>query len=277
MRRLLLLFIAALSMAQAARKENPANKDTVERRLQSRYPMTAFNVARGPMSPGAIVILTKPGLEAAPANAIVPALSYKNGMLRRLAASALLGQLLPLPPGTRMFITKIEARENHVVFDVVTAEPLEGIWFKSAVHFDFGKGYLDNPDYTRIELTVAELFAQDGGGGEYRPPPPPRQQSYPPPRQQQQQQQQPPPPRQQVPISEPPPPPPPPPSADPGPPRASNASTTTPAEIKPGMNGDQVKSVLGQPSQVVKLGAKTIFVYPSVKVTLVDNKVTSID
>ena len=247
----------------AAKKENPANKDAVERRLMNHFPLTAFNPSRGPAGPGAIVQLLKPGLEAAPANAIVPAFSYKNGGLRKLVATAMLTQLLPLPPGTRFFVTKIEARENHVVFDVVTAEPLDGIWFKAAVHFDFGKGFLDSPDFTRIELTVAELFAAERGNTGARPPPPqqPQYPSNPPPQQ------------RQAPITEPPPPPPPP--SEPPPPPTTAAAA--PVEIKLGMTGDQVRAVMGKPTQIVKLGPKEIFVYQDIKVTLVNGKVTSID
>ncbi len=247
---------AGMSVCLAAKKENTANKEAVEWRLLNHFPLTAFNPGRGPVGPGALVQLLKPGLEAAPVTAIVPAFSYKNGVLRKLVATAMLTQLLPLPPGTRFFITKVEARENHVVFDVVAAEPLDGIWFKSAVHFDFGKGFLDAPDFTRIELTVAELFATERGSNP-SPPPRPRPQQQP-----------------RAPISEPPPPPQPPTVPAEPPPPSPHAA---PVEIVVGMNSDQVRAAMGKPTQVVKLGPKEIFVYQDIKVTLVNGKVTSID
>lgn len=244
-----LLLLLSFGAFAAVKKENAANKEAVERRLINHFTLTAFSPGRGPSGPGAIVQLLRPGLEAAPANAVVPAFSYKNGTLRKLVATAMLTQLLPLPPGTRFFVTKIEARENHVVVDVVTAEPMDGLWFKSAIHFDFGKGFLNAPDFTRIELAISEMFAVERGS---TAPPPPR------PR-----------PQEQVPISEPPPPPLPPP-APVEPPAAA-------VEIKLGMSGDQVRASKGEPTQVVKLGPKEIFVYQDTKVTLVNGKVTSIN
>jgi len=49
-----------------------------------------------------------------------------------------------------------------------------------------------------------------------------------------------------------------------------------PATVSLGMAPAQVEGVLGKPSKVIDLGTKKIFVYPDIKVTFVDDKVTDV-
>lgn len=262
---LALVLSALISSSFAAKKENPAGKEAVERFLLGKYVVSPFSPGRGPAPGGVTVQLMKPGLEAAAATAIVPAFSYKEGRIRKLLATNALTDLAPIPYQSPLYITKIEARDNHVLFDVVTTEPYDGVWFKAAIHVDFAKGYLDAPDLRAIDATVGELLAIQGGGG--------RQQQYPPQQQQQRPQQQVPQ-RQNTPISEPPPPPPPPsePPPPPEPPRTSAA-----VELKMGMTADQVRAAKGQPVSSTKLGAKEILVYRDIRVTLTSGKVTNVE
>jgi len=50
----------------------------------------------------------------------------------------------------------------------------------------------------------------------------------------------------------------------------------TPITISLGQTPDEVIALLGQPEQVVNLGAKKMFVYPDMKITFVDGKVTDV-
>jgi hypothetical protein len=59
--------------------------------------------------------------------------------------------------------------------------------------------------------------------------------------------------------------PPPPPPADAGPPKS----------IGVGQTPEEVTSVLGQPKNILDLGAKKIYVYPDIKVTFVGGKMTT--
>ena len=211
---------------------------------------------------------------------LVPTLSYKDGRLSRtLKAVTMAERLVPFPAGTRMIVTKIEANDSHVSFDLITADPLEGTYFKTAVHFDFGKGYLTPPDFARIDSAVAGLFSiEQENAQQQQQQPPQQQQGYPPPRQQQQQQQGYPPQQQQqqqqqAPVTEPPPPPAPPVSEPPPPP----APPAAPVEIKVGMTGDQVRASMGPPDSPPSSGAKEILVYKDIKVTLVNGKVTNVE
>jgi hypothetical protein len=47
--------------------------------------------------------------------------------------------------------------------------------------------------------------------------------------------------------------------------------------IKPGQTTDEVTAALGQPKTISDLGAKKIYIYPDVKVTFVDGKVTNVE
>ena len=54
------------------------------------------------------------------------------------------------------------------------------------------------------------------------------------------------------------------------------AAAAAPAELSVGQTPEQVTAAMGQPKQIVKLGAKQIYVYPDMKVTFVNGKVTDI-
>jgi hypothetical protein len=55
------------------------------------------------------------------------------------------------------------------------------------------------------------------------------------------------------------------------------ASTAQPATIALGQTTDQVVAILGQPTQVVDLGAKKIYVYPSLKITFNNGQVADVE
>ena len=59
-------------------------------------------------------------------------------------------------------------------------------------------------------------------------------------------------------------------------PAVAAAATAAPAELSVGQTPEQVMAALGQPKQIVKLGAKQIYVYPDMKVTFVNGKVSDI-
>ena len=49
-----------------------------------------------------------------------------------------------------------------------------------------------------------------------------------------------------------------------------------PKTIELGQTMEQVESVMGKPQSILKVGPKTIYVYPAIKVTFIDGKVTDI-
>jgi hypothetical protein len=57
----------------------------------------------------------------------------------------------------------------------------------------------------------------------------------------------------------------------------SGASSTEPAEISLGQTISEVEAILGKPKQIVSLGAKKIYVYPSMKITFINGKVNDVE
>jgi hypothetical protein len=57
---------------------------------------------------------------------------------------------------------------------------------------------------------------------------------------------------------------------------APAAAAAAPAELSVGQTPEQVTVAMGQPKQIVKLGTKQIYVYPDMKVTFVNGKVSDI-
>ena len=56
--------------------------------------------------------------------------------------------------------------------------------------------------------------------------------------------------------------------------KAAAAAPSAPKTASLGMRQEEVTKALGQPTKVLGLGDKTILVYPDVKVTLIEDKVT---
>ncbi|MGQ0812931.1 MAG: hypothetical protein ACT4O1_00505 [Gemmatimonadota bacterium] len=54
---------------------------------------------------------------------------------------------------------------------------------------------------------------------------------------------------------------------------ASEAAATAPVTVELGQTVEEIEKALGKPSRVVKLGEKTIYYYPDMKITFVDGKV----
>jgi hypothetical protein len=63
--------------------------------------------------------------------------------------------------------------------------------------------------------------------------------------------------------------------------QADNSSTSgtsaEPAEISLGQTTREVEAILGKPRQVVNLGSKKMYVYPSMKITFIDGKVSDVE
>jgi|GEM_PF-509733 len=57
---------------------------------------------------------------------------------------------------------------------------------------------------------------------------------------------------------------------------ASGASSTQPDEISLGQTVGEVEAILGKPKQIVNLGSKKMYVYPSMKITFVNGKVSDV-
>jgi hypothetical protein len=261
-----LLFTASLAFAA----DHHAAQRAVEGRLLSQYQLSDLNPGRPTI--GSIVIVTKAGLEASPVSVTPTAgATWDHGRMKPTFSTTTMNWQLKMPvnPGQRVYITKIEAKDTHVVFDLSLPEAVNGVYFRGTVHFDFGKGYLNSPDFALIDRTVHEVLQIErppavtrggrpqprGGGGGGQPsygatPNPPPPSSY----------------------TEPLPPPPVPPPASP----AGLRQPSQAANVTPGMSAAQVKAALGPPDRVVKFGSKEVQYFGNLKVTILDGKVTDV-
>jgi len=192
-------------------------------------------------------------------------------MLRRLPGSSAASGVpdsRTFVTGEKMWVTKIDVKDNGVVFELFT-DAFGDTRYKANLVFPFPKGAMPAAD--QMEKTVAEVFKvqpaedsnsnantqqapagqQAGGGGQAGGDKAPAPIAAPPP-----------PPADAAPAAIAPPPPPP-----------ENAQPKT---IGLGQTKDQVTGALGQPQRIAKLGSKEIYYYKDLKVTFVDGKVTDI-
>jgi hypothetical protein len=266
--KFIISLLAAVSIAASAQ-----SKAAIEAKLTSQYQLTQPTAdLTDIVTAGSILVLKRGNVMMVPITVSNPYQNtYKDGKI----SQNVLGKLarfgppgVPQPnlrtfvPGEKMWVTKIECKDDGVVMTLYT-DAYADVRYKAALKFPFDrKGAMPSADAMSQE--VAEVFsvqAQDNGGGQQQgaqqaapaaapaaPAPVPAPAAAP-----------------MAPIPPPPP-----------PPDAGAAPAGPPKELKIGMTKDQVVSGFGQPQKIVKLGAKEIYVYPDLKVTFVDGKVTDV-
>jgi hypothetical protein len=147
--------------------------------------------------------------------------------------------------------------EDGAVFLLVISDPYGDVRYYTKLKFPFNKK--SPPSADDVMKTISEVVGVDSGGPDENA----AQQQQP--QQQQQQRQAPAPaatPVSLAPIAAPPPP--------------VDAPPPAPKTISVGQTRDVVIAILGQPEKVVKLGAKEIDIYPDLKVTFINNKVSTV-
>jgi len=250
------------------------SKAAIEAKLTGQYTLTQPTAdLTDIVTAGSILVLKRGNVMMTPISVSNPySNTYKEGRITQ----NVLGKLARFgPPGTpqpnlrtfvageKMWVTKIECHDDGVVFTLYT-DAYYDIRYKATLKFPFDKK-ASMPSAGDMSRVVAEVFsvqAADNGGGQ---------------QQQQQQQQVPPAAAPMAPIAPPPPPPAPAPMAPIAPPPPPvDEPAAPPKELKIGMTKDQVTAGFGQPQKVVKLGTKEIYVYPDLKVTFVNGKVTDV-
>jgi hypothetical protein len=258
----------ALAIALPAWSQDLAS---IKQALQAKYVLTVTTADKTDIvTPGSILVLKKTGLVTVDAkNKNLYQNSYRNGRITQnaIGKTSKFFQRLPgasavgggaertFVSGEKVWITGIDVKENGVVLSLFT-DAFGDTRYEATLTFPFEK--YQTPTAAGALAAVAEVFdvqASDGGqqqGAAAAPPAgpaplpapaaaPAKSAEAPPP-----------------PIA-----PPPPPPAD-------------PKTISLGQTVDQVTSNFGQPTKVMKLGAKQIYVYPDMKVTFVGGKVTDI-
>jgi hypothetical protein len=157
--------------------------------------------------------------------------------------------------GEKFWVTGIEAHDDGIVFDLLS-DPYSDVRYYSMLKFPYPKG--SSPSADAMMSAVAEVIKvapsddSASSGDDKKQPAAPAGQAAPAPEPQ----------SAMAPI------PPPPPPAD--------APPAAPKTIEKGQTKEVVVAIMGQPSKVIKLSGKEIDVYPDMKVTYVNNKVSDV-
>jgi hypothetical protein len=255
------------------------SKAAIEKKLQSEYTTTQATADQADIvTAGSILVLKKGNIVMAPVSGTnFFQNTYKEGRIQQNALGKLnngLNRFSHLPgaappsspqtrtfvPGEKVWVTKIECKDDGLVFDLYT-DAFAEVRYKAALKFYFSpKGPIPSAD--EMDKLVGEVFKIQPADDKAAPTGDQQQQQAP---QAAAQQAAAPPPAAAAPdpalapIAPPPPPPEP------------------PKELKMGQSKDEVLANFGQPEKVVKLGTKEIYYYKDLgKVTFVNGKVTDV-
>ena len=265
------------------------SKAAIEKKLTDEYTLTQPTADMADIvTAGSILVLKKGNIIMAPVSGTnYFQNTYKEGKITQNAAGKIvhgLDRFNHLPgaqapggpvtrtfvPGEKVWVTKIECKDDGVVFNLYT-DAYADVRYKAALKFAFSnKGPI--PAVAEMDALVGEVFKiqpPDTGGDAAAQPAAPEPAPAPAPR--------------GAPRGAPAPVPAPAPAPDPAlapippPPPPADAPEAAPKELKIGMSKDDVVANFGQPQKIVKLGTKEIYYYKDVgKVTFVSGKVTDV-
>jgi hypothetical protein len=262
-----LVLFAGLSLVA-----NAQNKAAIEKKLTDGYALTQATADQTDIvTAGAILVLKKGNIIMAPTSGTnYFQNTYRDGKITQNAAGKIvkgLDRFSHLPgasapanapatrtfvPGEKVWVTKIECKDDGLVFQLFT-DAYADVRYKADLKFAFDKkGAMPQAD--DMDKLVAEVFkiqpADDAKGGDQQQTSAAPAAAAPAA-------------AAMAPIAPPPPPP--------------DAPVAPPKELKIGQGKDDVVANFGQPEKIVKLGAKEIYYYKDLgKVTFVNGKVTDV-
>jgi hypothetical protein len=237
-------------------------KTEIQTRLNSQFVLTRFTADHSDIvKAGSVLVLQKDNLVMFSIDTSVPPTStYKNGKLQMGFGTSLVAlrtgdTKVPqraFVQGEKFWLAATLVQDDGVYL-LVISDPFNNVRYYTKLKFPFNKKNVGSAD--EMMKTIAEVVSLDSGGDQNTA------------------QQQPQPPAQPAPASTPTPAPmtaiaPPPPPAD--------APPAAPKTISIGQSRDMVIAILGQPQKVVKLNTKEIDIYPDLKVTFINNKVSDV-
>ncbi len=275
-----ILSVAVLFSCEALNAQDAAS---IQQKLVAQYPLTKATADRSDIvTAGAVLVLEKDNLLMyTTTTSVEPQNTYKNGKISQgvfnaarkcrfcafvpgvssVAATVPNVDQRTFVTGEKFWVTGIEAQDDGIVFKLLS-DPFNDVRYYAMLKFPFPKGSVPSAD--AFMSTVAEVIKvapsddSGGSGGDAKQPSgsggAAKQAAGPAA------------PADQQPAMAPLAPPPPPPDAPPA----------APKTIEKGQTKDVVVAILGQPSKVIKLGTKEIDVYPDIKVTFINNKVTDV-
>ena len=247
------LIAGSLAVSLPTEIQGQSLKPSIEQQLQFQYPPTKLAADKLRIAqPGTVLVVQMNGMAASPLDEFAFANTYKDGRIRRSAASALIHdarRLRELLAGDRVYLLKTEVKDAGIVFSVQSCIACDGsqvdlmqMAYRASLTFQFPKGYLETADFARIQRTIGEVFALAGAPNANTQPNP-------------------------APVVS---------GGAQSVQQAPPAPRPEPVRIGLGQTTEQVVASLGQPGKVIDLGNKKIYVYSDLKVTFVDGKVSDV-
>jgi len=264
----------------ASADDSPAS---IQQKLTAQYALTKPTADKTDIvTAGAVLVLEKDNLLMFTVTTTIPPVNtYKNGKISHgvfdaakkckfcayvpgvstVAAQVPNVDQRTFVTGEKFWVTGIETHDDGIVFDLLS-DPYSDVRYYSQLKFPFPKSGLSADAFLNTVAEVIKVQPDDSGdkdakgGGSSAPAGGQQQQQTTPGGGQQESQ------AVTAPIAPPPPPP--------------DAAPVAPKTIEKGQTRDVVVAILGQPTKVIKLGTKEIDVYPDMKVTFVNNKVSDV-
>jgi len=284
------LMVVLVACCGAFAQESPA---ALEKKLTDEFPLTKPTADKTDIvTAGAVLVLQKDNLLMYTTTTTVPPQNtYKSGKISHgvydaakkcrfcayvpgvssVAAAVPNVDTRTFVTGEKFWVTKIEVDADGVVFSLFS-DPISDVRYYSLLKFPFAKG--NTPTADQMLATIGEVLKvqpSDDQGGDQKQETAGQGQGQGQDQGQGQGQGQAGGQGQDqgsqssaamAPIAPPPPPP--------------DAPPAAPKTIEKGQTKGMVTAILGQPTKVVKLGAKEIDVYPDMKVTFINNKVSDV-
>jgi hypothetical protein len=252
--------LAAMLLAGSALTCLPAapaggnQKLNLDQQLQLAYPPTRLAGDKlRIVQPGSVLLVRINGMFASPLNEFAFANNFKDGRIKRSAASTLIHDgktSRELQAGEKVYLLKTEVKDSGIVFSVQSCIACDGsaidqvqMAYRASLNFQFPKGFAETADFVKIRQTIDQVFGFAFGDPGANPQP----------------------------VMEAPPPP----TAPPAP-QTRPAPQAPPARIALGQTIDEVTANLGQPEKVVDLGSKKIYFYRDLKITFIEGKVSDV-
>ena len=269
--RIVAVIIAGIFPWMMAQAQN-GGADSLQSQLTAKYKLVKLGTDSSGLAvldAGTVLVVKKGGILSVPSgNAVVVPSYVKDGQIKTANNGAMQGvnKLLKwkgvsdptgaastdtkfLTSGEKVYVSKIEVnqKESKVSFSIIECDTCNNVQDaslrKAQVVFQFPKDYLNGADGGQVSDVVnqiLEIEAADSG----------QQQAQDTQGQDAQAQQ--------------------------AAPQQPEAPPQPPPTIALGQTPDEVTGLLGQPSKIVNLGAKQIYIYKDMKITFIKGKVTDV-
>jgi len=168
------LIAVSVPVPLPAAPQGQNRKQDIEQQLQSQYPPTKLAGDKLRIAqPGSVLLVQIDGMFASPMSEFAFANSYKDGRIKRSAASALIHNAQTsreLQAGEKVYLLKTEVKDAGIVFSLQSCIACDGsdvdlvqMAYRASLTFQYPKGYWNNTGFAQIQQTISEVFAFANG------------------------------------------------------------------------------------------------------------------